>query len=229
MDQPEIKSEIIHGNCLEVMKSMPSESVDLLFADPPYSISYLSCHHKYGNPFGEIKGDDKISEEWLDEAARLLKKDRFAYIFTRWDVYPAWVEAVGKRLKIKNMIVWVKNNHTAGDLEGNLAFKHELIIFAAKGDPKLYGKRDVNVWETPRVGTFSMSHPTEKPVALAQRAVAISTEPGWTVLDPFCGTGSTCVAAADLDRRAIGIEIEEKYVKVARERLTMASAQMKLF
>lgn len=227
----EVASGIYVGDCVEVMKKFPDESFDLLYTDPPFGIDYVSSHYANGNPFGEIKGDKTVPPiDWLKEGFRLLKPDRCAFIYTRWDVYPEWFGIVRNAgFSVSNVIVWNKNNHTAGDLQGNLAFKHEFCIFAVKGKPKLFGKRDVNVWDVARVPALSMAHPTEKPVELAQRAISISTDQGWRILDPFCGVGGSCVAAADLHREYVGIEIEERYAKVAMDRVKFASAQMRLF
>ncbi len=212
------------------MKTLPDESFDLLYTDPPFGIDYVSSHYENGNPFGEIKGDKSVSTDWLKEGYRLLRPERFAFIYTRWDVYPQWFADVTRSgFTVINVIVWNKNNHTAGDLQGNLAYKHEFCILAVKGKPKLFGKRDVNVWDVPRVPATAMVHPTEKPVELAQRAIAITTQPGWRILDPFCGVGGSCVAAADMGREYVGIELEERYAKIAKDRVKFTSAQMKLF
>lgn len=160
-----------HADSMAVMLSMDNECIDLVIADPPYGVSYQS---------GRVKGGTKpIAGDWNFQAGdffraigRVLKPGGAAYIFTRWDVFPIWAQAVhGSQLKLKNLIVWVKNNHTAGDLTGNFGFKWEGIMLLTKGRHVIRGERHSNVWYADRVTKAKQLHPAEKPVALVRRAI----------------------------------------------------------
>jgi len=142
------------------------------------------------------------------------------YMFTRWDVWPEWYTEVSKYMTVKNMIVWVKNNHTAGDLRGNYGYKYELIMFAVKGRHiPAWDKRETNVWaEKSLSSTEKRVHPTQKSLGVTARCIMNGAERG-IILDPFAGSGTTLIAAENLGYDAIGIEIEDNYVDVAIERL----------
>jgi len=112
-----------------------------------------------------------------------------------------------------------------GDLQGNYAEKYEMIIFATKGNRILLGnKRPINVLDFAR--TNNSNHPTEKPVELLKELIRNSTIEGETVLDYFAGSGSTLVASKELGRKWIGIEMDENYVNVIKERLKYEMPKM---
>lgn len=150
------------------------------------------------------------------------------YLATRFDAAPVWVDAIrAAGLALKTPIYWDKGNHTSGDLEGDFGAQVEIFIFSHKGRHKLRGRRLSNLWRIPR--DPAGDHPTPKPVALMERMVACSTDPGQRVLDPFMGSGSTGVACANLGRRFVGIEIDGRYFDLACERIEAAYAQRRLF
>ena len=103
----------------------------------------------------------------------------------------------------------------------------EIFIFAHKGRHKLRGKRIANFWHIPR--DPAGDHPTPKPVNLMERMITHSTDAGDAVLDPFMGSGSTGVAAINLGRKFVGIEIERRYFDMACERIDKANSQGRLF
>ncbi len=204
------------GDCIQLLKSISNNSIDFMITDPPYGIDYVSNHYKHkNNPHKEIKNDASVDQEfnkkWIAEASRSLKVDSAIMIFTRWDVWNEWVNLISPYWNIKNMIVWVKNNWSVGDLTGNVGNQHELIIFATRGKFKIHGKRYTNVWNFNRVPP--KRHPTEKPLGLINRGIKLCTNENDTVLDPFLGSGTTLEACYQTDRNCIGFEIEEKYEK----------------
>jgi site-specific DNA-methyltransferase (adenine-specific) len=210
------------GECIEIMENLPNESVDCILTDPPYGVSYQSEHRTL--PFEKIVNDDlekakKVLDRALEVAQKKLRTNSHVYIFSTWRTYPQMAEIVSKYFQIKNLLVWVKNNWTPGDLEGNYGHQHEFIIFAHKGRRHLFGKRDPNVLHFDRVGTNALQHPTEKPVKLLEYLIQKSTAAGETVLDMFMGSGSTCLAAKHTKRNYIGIEIDKKWYAVAQKRL----------
>lgn len=141
------------------------------------------------------------------------------YLFTRWDVYPVWARYIDKPLKLKNCIIWKKNNWSSGDLNGDFGNQYEMLLFIVKGRHLRRGKRWSNVWEFDRISPKKATHPTEKPVLLLERAIASSSDEGDVVLDPFSGSGSTGIAASNLGRRFILGDIDPKMISLASDRL----------
>lgn len=212
---------IIHGDCLAILPTLAAGSVPLIVADPPYGIGYHSNHYKDKNPHAPVANDWNFQPgDFFRECERVLIDGGAMYLFCRWDVQPLWVPYLGGQgLKIKNVIAWVKDNWSAGDLEGNFGNQYESIIFAAKGRHKRRGNRWSNVWEFPRVSHTKMIHPTQKPVPLLKRAILASSDPGDLVLDPFAGSGSTGAACIETGRSALLIDVDSKMVNIASRRL----------
>lgn len=204
---------------MDLLRSLPADSVPLIVTDPPYGISYQSNRRKDGK-------SAPIAQDWnfqigpfFDEVRRVLAPGGAAYIFTRWDVYPLWHRSVPRGLTLKNFIVWVKDNHSAGDLDGNFGFKYEGLMFLTKGAHKRRGHRWSNVWEFGRVPSSNIIHPAEKPVALLQRAIQASSDEGDVVVDPFCGSGSLGEAAVLCGRRALLGDTDDRVLVATRRRL----------
>lgn len=214
-------NKIYNGDCLEVMKTFPDKSVDLILTDPPYGMNYQSSWRTDKHDL--IAFDDPEDTTWLipflKEAYRVLKDDTHIYIFCNdylFSKFREWMPFCG--FTLKRTLVWVKNNHTSGDLEGDYANKTEWIIFAHKGRRLLNGNRDTNVLNFGRVSDTD-DHPTPKPTDLLGFLIEKSTNEGELVLDPFLGSGSTVISAKLLKRNYIGIELSPEYCKIAQERL----------
>lgn len=209
------------GDCLEVLPDLPDESVDCIITDPPYGMSYKSLSRSL--PKATIANDGPEAYRLLDKALAIavqkLKLDSHVYIFTDWHVYEPMAEVVKKYFHLKNVLVWAKNNRTRGDLKGNYGYQHEMVFYAHKGRRHLLGKREGNVLNFNKVYSNRMKHPTEKPVSLLEYLIGKSTKEGETILDMFAGSGATCVAARNRKRNYIGIEIDQTWYTVAKERL----------
>ena len=118
----------------------------------------------------------------------------------------------------KNILIWIKNNHTAGDLTGAYGKKTEFIIYASKGRHKLNGNRDVDTLYYDRIVGNKQVHQNQKPIDLLEFLISKSSNFGETVLDCFMGSGSTGVACLQTNRNFIGIELDEKYYNIAKKR-----------
>ena len=217
----ENRVEVRHQDALSLLRSLDADSVDLVLTDPPYGISYQSNFRKAGKS-APIASDWNFQfESFLREVGRVLVPGGAAYIFTRWDVFPLWHKSVNgvQEMSAKNLIVWEKDNHSAGDLTGNFGFKWEGIMMLVKGRHKLRGHRHANVWEFPRIPFKQQRHPAEKPVALLQRAIEASTDKDALVVDPFCGSGSTAEAAVMAGRRALVGDVDKRWLRETVDRL----------
>ncbi|MFC2149947.1 DNA-methyltransferase [Calditrichota bacterium] len=214
------------GNCFELMKLMPDQSFDLILTDPPYAINYRSNRRVVKPKFDHLEGDKPGA--WIDEFAhqayRLLRDNTHLYCFCRYDTYPDFFTAFDNAgFKMKRTLIWIKNNHGAGDLKGDYAPRDEWIIFAHKGRRLLQGKREQNVFENTfhedKIHSDGLKHPTQKPVALLKKLILNSTNSGEVIFDPFAGVLSTAIAAVETKRSFICIEIEDHYLELGIGRL----------
>lgn len=214
----ELINEVVQGDCLEGMKLLPDKCIDLIVTDPPYGMQYQSSWRT--DKFDFIALDNNL--EWVDgllqQAFRVLKEDSHIYLFcNEYSIAALRKGLIEKGFKTKRMLVWVKNNHTSGDLEGDFGNKTEYILFAHKGRKELNGNRDTNVLLFDRVS--DLKHPTQKPEDLMSYLISKSSQRGDLALDPFMGSWTTARACKDLGRNFIGFELEEKYCRVGEKRL----------
>lgn len=212
---------IYHGDCRDILPTL-TEPIDLLLTDPPYGVDYQSNR---GHGHGRIAGDDGSLDvpAVLAQVCRLLRRHRHAYVFGPIDLADTpFTTAVE--------LVWDKDVVGMGDLSLPWSRSHEPITFAtyepsranrAKGDGRLAARmRRGSVLRCQRTqGAATMRHPTEKPVLLLRQLIESSSCLGELVLDPFMGVGSTLVAAQLEGRRAIGIEVDERYCEAAASRV----------
>ena len=199
----------------DLLAGLQPDSVAAIVTDPPFGISYQSNHRK-GVKTRPVGGDWQVSiGAFFTQLGRVLRIGGAAYVCTRWDVLPSWQTAVARPLKVRNVIAWDKGNHTAGDLTGNFGYRWEAILFITKGRHALRGRRWPNLWQIPRVPATAWTVPTEKPVALFQRCIEASTDPGDLVADPYCGSGTLGVAAAACGRSAMLCDIDPEMIRIA--------------
>jgi site-specific DNA-methyltransferase (adenine-specific) len=203
-------NSIQRGDCVRVMRSMPSESVDFILTDPPYICRYQSRS-------GQTIANDN-NDRWLNpafaEMHRVLKDRSFCLSFYGWqkaDSFIAAWRAAG--FCIVGHVVFRKRYSSSVRF---LRCQHEQAYLLAKGDVVLPEEplSDVVDW---RYSGYRL-HPTQKPVDVLRPFVETFCPNGGLVLDPFCGSGSTLVAANDADRDFIGIELARTHFEMARER-----------
>lgn len=193
---------IYHGDCLEILPSMGS--VDLVVTDPPYGMNFQSNYRTHKHEPIEGDGELPLDLIWL----AIGKATRGAYVFCRWD-------NLQQMPKPKSVLAWVKNNWSMGDLEHEHGRQWEACCFYARRNHEFIS-RIPDVIHATRTG--NNLHPTEKPLSVLQAIIGANV--GQVVLDPFMGSGTTLVAAKNLGRKSIGIEIEERYCEIAAQRLS---------
>jgi DNA modification methylase len=206
-----LTQQVIQGDCKEVLRSMPNESVDFVLTDPPYFV-------RYKDRSGRSIANDDHPESVLgafNDLYRVLKPNSFCVSFYGWNSVAAFFEA-WKRAGFTAVghIVWYKSYSSR---RGFLNARHEQAYVLVKGYPAKPAQPldDVRPWEY----SGNVAHPTEKAVSVLQPLIRSFSHPGDFVLDPFSGSGSTLVAAALSGRRYMGIDLEAKYVELARRRL----------
>ena len=220
--------DLRHGDCLELMKSIPDNSVDLILTDPPYLCDY-SRHDKNSRFSKKIANDEnnKSNEEmikkYLSECYRVMKNDTAFYCFCNYkkiDFFKKQIEASG--FNLKNIIVWDKQRNGMGDLKTTFGYSYEFILFASKGQPKIRGKRISDVWRFSRVKPKEQKHQNQKPIDLLIQAIEKSSDKNDIIFDGFMGSGSTGVAAVNTGRKFIGIELDDKYFAKKKQRIGAA-------
>ncbi len=245
-DDPKHHIKIYQGDCLEIMAAIPENSVDLVFADPPYFLSNGGITCQNGKMVSVHKGDwDKsrgadgnheFNRAWLAAAQRVLKPNGSIWVSGTAHV----IHSVGFAMqqlgfKLLNDISWVKPNPPPNLSCRYFTHATETIIWAAKDKKSRHtfnyklmkesnrGKQMKSVWEIKPPETWEKrfgKHPTQKPVALLERILLSSTDEGDTVLDPFTGGGTTSLAALRTRRKTIGLELSYEYVSLTVQRLT---------
>ena len=236
--------KVIQGDCLEVMRDMPDKCVDMVFMSPPYNLvregsgggansKMKALNERYDRWYPDSMPEEKY-QEWqkniLRECLRTCRgsvfynhKVRYAisrrnetYHPIHWTKeFPLWCE-----------IIWDRCGGGGGN-SGRYILSDERIL--QLGRPKVWNGPCgyTNIWRFPPV--VQTDHVCAFPIELPMRAIQTTTSPGDIIFDPFCGSGTTCAAAARMNRRWIGSEIVSKYCAIARERIAAEQAQGKLF
>lgn len=217
------ENKIYNMDCIEGMCQIQSGGVDLVLSDPPYLISYSTGWRNDAHKFShEILNDDneELIANYLKECYRILKDDSAAYIFCSSKTLDFFMrEARNAGFNIKNVLIWQKNNHTAGDLEAQYGQCYEPILYLNKGRRVINGKRLEDVWKFDRVSSDKLLHQNEKPIPLLMQCLLKSSSENDLVFDGFMGSASTAVACMRTKRRFIGFELDEYYFDVASKRL----------
>jgi site-specific DNA-methyltransferase (adenine-specific) len=213
--------KLIHGDCLEEMKNIPTGSIDLIVTDPPYGMNYQSNRRVVKEQFAKIAQDDNLDwlEPFLADCYRVLNNDTAFYTFCSWHNIDIFKQIFEKYFKLKNILVWNKNNHGSGDLKGAYAPKHEFILYGHKGRPLLQYKRVPDVIDCAKISSSKLVHPTEKPIDLLELFIKNNSKEGDNILDPFMGSGTTGIACLNLNRNFIGIEKDLTYFNIAKHKI----------
>ena len=194
----------------DVERLMDGQKAHMVFTDPPYGYYYeINQQSKYE----KLKNDDKILD-FFTTAWSVMGENSVIYTFCGFQTVEKWKPLFEKYFKLKNIVVWEKNNWSMGDLTGAFAGKYEMILFGHKGISKMIGARDTDIWRFDREPP--KSHPTMKPVDLI--VYALSKFQSGKVLDLFGGSGSTLVACEKTNRKCYMMELDPKYIDVIIKR-----------
>lgn len=211
------------GDCLELMKEIPSGSVDLIYTDPPYCVGASSSGLK--SSFADFSLIVPFFREMFGEWQRILKEDGHCYISTDWRTYPILYPVLIKYFCIRNCIVWDYDWIKCGAF---YRFRHEFIIFATKGkSQRTFSTYEADIWKIRCINFADKNklHSSQKPIELCEKIIKNSSNEGETVLDCCMGSGSTGVACVKTGRNFIGYELDEKYFEIAQKRI--ADAELK--
>ena len=233
---------LYNGDCIEILKTLKPNSIDLIFADPPYFLSNGGKSIHSGKVVSVNKGswDDKttydnhldFTKEWIKLSYDVLKDGGSIWISgTIHNIFDIknYLDLTG--FKIINIVVWHKSDPPPLIYKNKFKFSYELVIWASKGFKHTFNYDEMyrihndelqDVWTIPAVQMYEKKfgyHPTQKPEALLERIIKASSNPNDIVLDPFCGSGTTCYVAKKLNRRYIGIEKEKEFYNISKRRI----------
>jgi site-specific DNA-methyltransferase (adenine-specific) len=234
-------NKLYFGEAIDFIKSVEDDSIGMVYTDIPYGKNYKSNRQGIDRKasigrkgeniirkqyFSQINNDNKIPDiKWLKEAYRVLKNNSAIYVCVSWETFGELkLQAIDAGFKPKNMIVLNKSNHGMGDLKGQYAPKHELILFATKGRHILHfpEKRQNDVWDVPvKFSGSHRLHPNEKPLSWIIPAILNSSSENDIILDPFMGSGSTGEASFKTKRFFYGCDNDKVYFNIAKNRLNI--------
>lgn len=235
---------LYHGDCMQVIEQLPDNSLDAIFADPPYFLSNGGISVQSGKQVCVDKGDwDKggtpeyiyqFNKQWLSLCRPKLKDNGTIWISgTHHNIFVVQRCLQELGYKILNVITWQKSDPPPNLSCRYFNFSTELVIWARKHEKKPHkfnyetmkqlngGSQMTDVWRIPAVGMWEKTcgkHPTQKTLRLLYRIVLASTNEGDTILDPFAGSSTTGIAANLLGRKFIGIEQDKSFIELSKRR-----------
>lgn len=237
---------LVLSDVFEALNKISENTFDMIFADPPYFLSNDGITCQGGKMVSVNKGDwDKVdslekkhefNRRWLRECKRVLKPNGSIWISgTLHNIYSVGMALEQEGYKIINNITWQKNNPPPNMACRCFTHSTETILWAQKADKKskhLFnyevmkeengGKQMKDVWTgsltSPKEKKYG-KHPTQKPLYLLERIIKASTNEGDLVLDPFCGSSSTGIAALKLGRTFVGIDNSKEYMELSKNRI----------
>jgi site-specific DNA-methyltransferase (adenine-specific) len=231
--------QIYCGDALDLMKDIPSETIDLVITDPPFAIDFKAKRSNYNRTQERVlEGYNEIPKEeyyaftykWMSEVKRILKETGSMFVFSGWtnlkDILNA-IDDVG--FVTINHIIW---KYQFGVFtRRRFVTSHYHILFVAKREDKYkFNKIEhypEDVWVIKReYWTGKVKTPTKLPLALVKKIILYASDEGDIVLDPFIGSGTVAVAAKMLGRHYLGFEIVPQYCQFAKERLSKISSEL---
>ena len=237
--------KLLHGDALLLLKKIEPQSIDMIFADPPYFLSGdgITCSSGKMVSVNKGKWDEKISikekhdfnKKWIRECKKALKDDGTIWISgTMHNIYSIGMALEEEGFKIINNITWKKLNPPPNISCRAFVHSTETILWAKKDISKAKhkfnydvmkklnnNKQMKDVWETSLTKPSEKKcgkHPTQKPIELLEKIILASTFENDLILDPFNGSGTTGIVANRLNRKYIGIEKEKEYLDLTIKR-----------
>ena len=243
MKDPNWRKCILRADSRDIIKQIPDNSIDLILTDPPYNLGQHSTGNiplpgrsAMNNDVAEWDMIDFNPEEWADEFIRILKPTGNLFVFTSYNQIGRWYNCLDHRFDTSNFMVWHKTNPSPKIYKAGFLNSCEMIFtcWNKRHTWNFISQAEMhNFLESPICmkpeRLSSPKHPTQKPVSILKKMISIATNEGDIVFDPFMGVGSTGVAALELNRRFIGVELNEEYFVAAKKRIDNCLLQSDLF
>lgn len=226
----EFMEQLYNRDSLQFMKEIPANSVDAIITDPPYNISRdnnFTTMGRAGIDFGEWDKDFDLTS-WIKVAEPLLKKGGNIVIFNSWKNMTNITKSLEENgFEVKDLIRWKKTNAMPRNRDRRFITDYEVAVWAVKKGGKWTFNRLSDTYEipeivgglTPKSEKIEGGHPTQKPIYVMKWLIERLTNEGDVVLDPFMGSGTTGVACKNLNRKFIGVELDENYYNIAYNRI----------
>lgn len=236
--------QLMHGDCLELMKDIPDSSVDLIVTDPPYEIvaggtggAFGADKRNYHKQYADLDADKSktgrivcsgFDVAILDEMCRIMKRIN-AYIWCSKSQVRKLLDYFEDCGCVTDILTWHKTNPTP-TCNNTYLSDTEYLIFAREKGVRLYGsystKKKYYVTPTNKADKSKFGHPTIKPLDIARNLIINSSIEGAVVCDPFMGSGTTGVACVETGRQFIGMELDQGYFDIAVMRIAEAERVM---
>lgn len=233
MKDPNWRKCILCADSRGVIKRIPDNSIDFILTDPPYNLGQHSTGNiplprrsAMNNDVAEWDMIDFNPEEWADEFIRILKPTGNLFIFTSYNQLGRWYNALDHRFDTSNFMIWHKTNPAPKIFKAGFLNSCEMIFtcWNKKHTWNFISQSEMhNFIESPiciRPERLSEpKHPAQKPTSILKKMIQIASNEDDIIFDPFMGVGSTGVAALELDRRFIGVELDKSYFDAAQKRI----------
>jgi len=237
---------IYNEDCIEFMKRLPAQSIDLIFADPPYNLSKSSFKIKFSKMrtrgsdldtykgrwdfFLNLKEYEDFTKAWLSESFRIMKENGSLWVSgTYHNIYIVGYYLIKIGFELLNEIIWHKTDATPNISCTRFVADHETFIWARRGKKHTFnyeilkklnnGKQMRCIWSKGKTTGGKKIHPTQKPEWLLERIILSSTNPNEIVFDPFIGSGTTAAVAKLTGRYYLGTEIDPSFYALALKRI----------
>lgn len=224
---------LYNDDCLNIMKQIPDNSIDLILTDPPYNIAQYSTgnialpnREALNNDIAEWDTIPIEPKEFLPDFKRMIKPDGNIFVFTSYNLIGKWHSAFDPEFDTFQFFIWHKTNPAPKIYKNGFLNSCEMIICMwNKGHKWNFSKQNEmhNFFESPICmypeRLREPKHPAQKPVKLLEHIISIASNPNDIVFDPFMGVGSTGAAARKLNREFIGCEINPTFFKAAEMRI----------
>lgn len=236
MKDPNWRKCILCEDSKDIIRRIPANSIDLILTDPPYNLGKHSTGNiplpgrsAMNNDVAEWDLVDFNPEEWADDFIRILKPTGNLFVFTSYNQLGRWYNCLDHRFDTSNFMIWHKTNPPPKIYKAGFLNSCEMIFTCWNkkhtwnfiSQSEMHNFIESSICMRPE-RLSNPKHPTQKPVSILKKMIEIASNKNDIVFDPFMGVGSTGVAALELERKFIGIELEENYFLAAKQRIENA-------
>ena len=243
MKNPNWRKCILRADSRDIIKRIPDNSVDFILTDPPYNLGQHSTGNiplpgrsAMNNDVAEWDMIDFVPEDWADEFIRILKPTGNLFIFTSYNQLGRWYNCLDHKFDTSNFMIWHKTNPAPKIFKAGFLNSCEMIFTCWNkkhtwnfiSQAEMHNFIESSICMKPE-RLSNPKHPAQKPVAILKKMIEIASNENDIVFDPFMGVGSTGVAALKLNRRFVGVELDEAYFEAAKKRIDAVLSEGNLF